>query len=177
MTADDTGDEEPQSKSCVKQHDKDVLLLEDNATKRECKLVRDLVAVGVVERNQVLSFDWSPKCLFGNSDVSQKIVGLEDKIGDKDTIGNRKLAAAVPDDESDDAGSSEGNIDEASEALFNALWDMAVEKSLDKTGFAKQYSQFIRSRMADGYSQAEAKTEAKNTLFEFSAGLKGVPRD
>jgi hypothetical protein len=115
MTADDTGDEESQLKHYVEQHDKGTLVCastdagngrssEDKATKRECKLVRDLIAFGVLERDDVLSFDWSPKCLFDSSEVSQKIVGLEDKIGDNDTMGNDRLAAADPDDEGEDEG-------------------------------------------------------------------------
>ena len=73
-----------------------------------------------------------------------------------------------------DGTDEEEDLDPALESRFNALYDASVQKSLGKSGLVKQYSMFIRSRIAEGHSQAEAKTEAKELLMNFSEVLKGL---
>ena len=88
-------------------------------------------------------------------------------------LDNHKVDAADSNDEGDDVGGSDVNVDAdermdtASEALFNALYDATIQKSQDKNGLTKQYSDFVRSRIVDGYGQAAAKAEANDLLRVF----------
>ena len=63
-------------------------------------------------------------------------------------------------------------MDTASETLVNALHDATIQKSRDKTGVTKRYSEFVWSRIVDGYGQAAAKAKATDLLRGFSEAIK-----
>jgi hypothetical protein len=99
-----------------------------------------------------------------------------------DNVASEVVAVPAPaveqNDEGDHVGGSDANIDEeecldpVSEAFFNALYDAKVHKTLDKKSLTKKYSEFVRSRIVDGYSRAEAKAEAMELMRGFAEALK-----
>ena len=115
----------------------------------------------------------SPK----KSDTIGKGIRYKMRVGDQ--MDNYKVADADSKEATEEVSSEsdEERLDPAAESFFNALFDLSVEKSLDKSGLKRQYSAFVKSRTEDGYSQAEAVLEAKDLITTFSEAIKGTNGD
>ena len=105
--------------------------------------------------------------------------GIRYKMRVGDQMDNYKVADANSKEAAEEVSSEsdEERLDPAAGSLFNALFDLSVEKSLDKSGLKRQYSAFIKSRTEDGYNHAEASVGAKNLINTFSEAIKRTNGD